>query len=143
MASTGTQILVNCIVSVFASSVEDIAFEPVRLKPKNIKLVFVAFPLKHASLKRKSIDWQAQNQDNVYLCVDLVQNRHCLIEMYLVLAIVGNRFGVIAFVDFKKSMCIVAATKSNIFSSQFISSQFSIFIFIYVYFRNIDEHVHF
>ena len=40
----------------------------------------------------------------MYLCVDLVQSRHRLIEMYLVLAIaiVGNMYGVIAFVDFKK-----------------------------------------
>ena len=35
---------------------------------------------------------------------NLVKSRHRLIEMYLVLAIaiVGNMYGVIAFVDFKK-----------------------------------------
>ena len=43
---------------------------------------------------------------SVSYCVDLVQSRHHLIEMYLVLAIaivhLGNMFGVIAFVDLKK-----------------------------------------
>jgi hypothetical protein len=36
-----------------------------RVKPKIIKLVFVASPLKHAALKRKSKDWFAQNRDNI------------------------------------------------------------------------------
>jgi hypothetical protein len=37
-----------------------------RIKPKNIKLVFVASPLsKHAALRRKRKDWLARNLDNV------------------------------------------------------------------------------
>jgi hypothetical protein len=36
---------------------------PDRVKPKTIKLVFVASP--HAALRRKSKDWLARNQDNV------------------------------------------------------------------------------
>ena len=34
-------------------------------KPKTIKLVFVASPLKHVALRRKGKDWLARNQDNV------------------------------------------------------------------------------
>jgi hypothetical protein len=36
-----------------------------QVKLKSIKLVFVASPLKHAALRRKSKDWLALNQDNV------------------------------------------------------------------------------
>ena len=34
------------------------------VKPKSIKLVFVAFSAKHPALRRKSKDWLAGNQDN-------------------------------------------------------------------------------
>ena len=43
----------------------DRVFEPRSVKPKTIKLVFVASPLKHAALRRKSKDWLALNQNNV------------------------------------------------------------------------------
>ena len=56
------------IVSMLASIAVDRGFKPDRVKPKTIKLVFVASPLstaKHATLRRKSKDWLALNQDNV------------------------------------------------------------------------------
>ena len=55
------------MVNVLASSVVFREFEPGRVKPKTIKLVFVASPLstKYAALMRKNNDWLARNQDNV------------------------------------------------------------------------------
>ena len=39
---------------------------PGRVKPKTMKLVFVAYPLlNHAALRRKSKDWLARNRDNM------------------------------------------------------------------------------
>ena len=59
----------NCIgdvmVNVLASSVIGRDFESDQVKRKTIKLVFVAFLLQHAALKRKNKDWLALNQDNV------------------------------------------------------------------------------
>jgi hypothetical protein len=79
------------------------------MKLKNIKLVFVASPQRHAALRRKSKDWLARNRNNVcgatYISADccfseltnyknrtprvgLVQSgpHHHLIENLLVLA---------------------------------------------------------
>ena len=52
------------MVSVLASSEVDRGFEPDRIKPKTVKLEF-CFSAKHATLRRKSKDWLARNQDNV------------------------------------------------------------------------------
>ena len=41
-----------------------VGLNPNRVKPKTMKLVFVASPLTPA-LRRKSKDWLARNQDNV------------------------------------------------------------------------------
>jgi hypothetical protein len=43
---------------------------PDRVKPKTIKLVFVASPLSYAALTRKNKDWLAQNQDIVFVWGD-------------------------------------------------------------------------
>jgi hypothetical protein len=44
---------------------------PGRVKPKTIKLAFIAFFAKHAALRRKSKDWMARYQNNVYECSDM------------------------------------------------------------------------
>jgi len=36
-----------------------------RVKPKTITLVFVASPLQHSALRKRSKEWLAWNQDNV------------------------------------------------------------------------------
>ena len=55
------------MVSVLASSVIDHRFEPDRFKPKTLKLIFVASPLstQHYSLRTRSRDWLAWNQDDM------------------------------------------------------------------------------
>ena len=52
------------MVSMLALSVVDRGFKLPLGQTKTIKLVFVASP-PHASLRRKSKDWLARNQDNV------------------------------------------------------------------------------
>ena len=52
----------SVMVSVLTSCVVDVGFEPGRVKPKTIKLVFVASSL---NMRRKSKDWLARNQNNV------------------------------------------------------------------------------
>jgi hypothetical protein len=60
---------INCIggviVSVVASSVGDRDFESRSDQTKHYKIGTCCFSSKHASLKRKSKDWLARNQDNV------------------------------------------------------------------------------
>ena len=53
------------MVSVLASSAVDRGFEPRWIKPKTMKLVFVASSLRKSAVKRKSKDWLSQNQENV------------------------------------------------------------------------------
>ena len=52
------------MVSVLAASVVDRGFKPRWVKPKTMKLVFVASPL-HVALRGKSKDWLTRNQYNV------------------------------------------------------------------------------
>ena len=60
----------NCIrgiiVSVLASSVADRGFEPWSSQTKDYKIGICCFSTKHAVLRRKSKDWLAWNQDNVF-----------------------------------------------------------------------------
>ena len=53
------------MVSMIASSAVDHGFEPRSGKTKTYKIGICCFSAKHASLKRKSKDWLAWNQDNV------------------------------------------------------------------------------
>ena len=53
------------MVSVLASSAVDRGFEPRSGQNKNCKIGICCFFTKHAVLIRKSVDWFAQNQDNV------------------------------------------------------------------------------
>jgi hypothetical protein len=50
---------------VLASSVVDHGFEPWSSQTNDYKIGICCFSAKHASLKRKSKDWLALNQDNV------------------------------------------------------------------------------
>ena len=54
------------MVSVLASSVVDRGFEPRSGQTKDYKIGILCFSAKQAALKRKSIDWLARNQDNVF-----------------------------------------------------------------------------
>ena len=53
------------MVSFFALSVVDHGFEPWSGQAKDYKIGICCFSAKHAALRSKSIDWLAQNQDNV------------------------------------------------------------------------------
>ena len=55
------------MVGMLISSVVDRGLEPDQVKPKTKKLVFVicCMSAKHASLRRKSKDWLARNQETV------------------------------------------------------------------------------
>ena len=53
------------MVCMLASSVVDCEFMPVQVKPKTIKLFFVASSAKHAALGRKSKDLVDLDSDNV------------------------------------------------------------------------------
>jgi hypothetical protein len=52
-------------VSVFASSTVDRGFEPRSSQTKDYKIGICFFSAKHASLRGKSKDWLALNQNNV------------------------------------------------------------------------------
>ena len=53
------------MVSVLASSTVDRVFKPRAGQTKEYKIGLCCFSAKHTSLKKKSKDWLAQNQDNV------------------------------------------------------------------------------
>jgi hypothetical protein len=53
------------IVRVLVSSVVDHVFEPRADKTKDYAIGICCFSTKHASLRRKSKDWLARNQDNM------------------------------------------------------------------------------
>ena len=54
------------MVSVFASSAVDRGFEPRSGQTKDYEIGICCFSAKHAALKRKSDDWLARNQNNVF-----------------------------------------------------------------------------
>ena len=53
------------MVNVLASSVVDRGFEPRSVPTKDYKIGMCWFYAKHTTLRRKSKDWLARNQDNV------------------------------------------------------------------------------
>ena len=53
------------MVSVRALSVVDSGFEPLSGQTKDYKISICCFSAKHATLRRKSRDWLARNQNNV------------------------------------------------------------------------------
>jgi hypothetical protein len=63
------------MVSVFASSAVDREFESRLGHTKDYKIGICYFSTKHAALRRKSKDWLAQNQNNVYEWSDMSTRR--------------------------------------------------------------------
>ena len=55
------------MASVLASSVVHRGFEPQSCKTKDCKIGTCCFSAKHTALRRKSKDWLARNQDNVFV----------------------------------------------------------------------------
>ena len=53
------------MVSVLASSTADRGFEPRSGQTKDYEIGICCYSAKHATLRRKSKDWLAPNQDNV------------------------------------------------------------------------------
>ena len=53
------------------SSVVDGGFEPRSGQTKDYTIGICCFSAKHAALRRKSKDWLAQIQDNVYQWIDM------------------------------------------------------------------------
>ena len=63
---------IGCVmVSVLASSVIDRGFEPRSGQTKDYKIGMCCFSPKHAALRRKSKDWLARNQNNVFEWSDI------------------------------------------------------------------------
>jgi len=54
------------MVSVLASSTVDCEWEPHSGQTKEYKIGICCFSANHAALRRKSKDWLARNQDNVF-----------------------------------------------------------------------------
>ena len=53
------------MVSMLVLSVVDRGFDPRSVQTSDNKIGICCFPSKHTLLRRKSIDWSAQNQNNV------------------------------------------------------------------------------
>ena len=56
---------------VLASSVVDRGFEPRSGQTKDYKIGICCFSVKHTALRRKSKDWLARNQNNVFEWSDM------------------------------------------------------------------------
>ena len=63
------------MVSVLASSVVDRGFEPRSSQTNDNKIGICCFSAKYASLRRKSKDWLARNQNNVSEWSDMSTRR--------------------------------------------------------------------
>ena len=61
--------------SVFASSVVDYGFKPKLNQTKDYRICICCFSAKHTTLRRKSKDGLAQNQDNVFEWSDMSTRR--------------------------------------------------------------------
>ena len=71
------------MVSVVASSMGDREFESRSDQTKHYTIGICCFSSKHASLKRKSKDWMARNQDNVSEWSDMSIRDCCFSEIAL------------------------------------------------------------
>ena len=63
---SGPNLLSGVMVSVLASSAVYHGFEPRSSQTTDYKIGMCCFFTKHAALRRKSKDWLALNQDNVF-----------------------------------------------------------------------------
>jgi hypothetical protein len=59
------------MVSVLISSAVDRGFEPRSGQTKDYEIGICCFSAKHTALRRKSKDWLARNQDNVFELGDM------------------------------------------------------------------------
>ena len=59
------------MVSMFTSSAVDRGLKPRSGQTKDYKIDLCCFSAKHALLRRKSKDWLARNQDNVFKYGDM------------------------------------------------------------------------
>ena len=64
------------MVSVLALSAVDRGFKPPTGQTKDYKIGICCFSAKHAALRRKSKDWQALIQDNVFQWGGWLNNNH-------------------------------------------------------------------
>jgi hypothetical protein len=71
------------IVSVLVSSALDRWFEPRSGQAKDYKIGSCCFSTKHTALSRKSKDWLARNQDNVFEWDDMSTRDCCFSELAL------------------------------------------------------------
>ena len=68
------------IVSVLISSAVDRGFEPRSGQTKDYEIGICCFSAKHTALRRKSKDWLARNQDNVFELGDMSIRRGLLFQ---------------------------------------------------------------
>ena len=66
-----THYIGGVMASVLASSAVDRGFEPRSGQTKDYKIGICCFSAKHAALRKKSRDWLAWNQNNVYEWSDM------------------------------------------------------------------------
>ena len=71
------------MVSLFALSVVSLGFEPRSDHTKDYKIGICCFSTKHTALSRKSKDWLARNQDNVFEWDDMSTRDCCFSELAL------------------------------------------------------------
>jgi hypothetical protein len=68
------------MVSVLISSAVDRGFEPRSGQTKDYEIGICCFSAKHTALRRKSKDWLARNQDNVFELGDMSIRRGLLFQ---------------------------------------------------------------
>jgi hypothetical protein len=71
------------MVSMLASSVVDLGFEPRSCQTNDYNNFICCFYAKHAALRTKSKDWLAQNQDDVSEFGDMSTADCCFSELAL------------------------------------------------------------
>ena len=71
------------MVSMLSSSAVDRGFEPGSGQTKDYEIGICCFSAMHATLRRKSKDWLAQNQDNVSDAVTCLSAHSCFSELAL------------------------------------------------------------
>jgi hypothetical protein len=70
-SAVGSMLASSAVVSMLATSAVDRGFEPRSGQTKDYKIGICCFFAKHAALRRKSKDWLAWNQNNVFEWSDM------------------------------------------------------------------------
>ena len=94
-----------CNVSKLTSNVVDRGFEPWAGKTKDNKIGICCFSTMHAALRRKSKDWFARNQDNVFEWGDMSIHGAITIKIQLSVLV------------YYKADLVIISLKINLFSS--------------------------